>query len=263
MRMMIETLERAVRQCGGRLLAIRGEGLRVEEKDEKLGAHFSTQADLASQDLGIRVVHRTHPDETIIAEEQENNPHIPPDCTVFDPLDGTTLYYNGGRDFGVTMCTLRDGRPTCGVIYFPVDQMLISAVRGGGCFVNGERVMIHSSRPLDKIMIGTDVGPWTVHETLQPLARRFCIRSIMAGVYGARAVLRGETGAYFNLNIAKVWDAAAGVLAVEEAGGVGCAPDGSPLKWDTIDADWILAANRDLAEVVLAYTRLWKGRVRA
>jgi len=257
---VIETLERAVRACGDLLLKIREKGLRTEDKDEQLGAHFSTQGDTLSQARGIEILREKFPDEIVIAEEQENATKIPPNCTVFDPLDGTIAYYNGCREFGVTFCTLRRGQPVAGVMYFPVDQMVISAVRSNGCFINGKKVTIRWDRPVDKTMVGTDVGPWTVHEILQPLSKSFCMRSIMAGIYGARAVLLGETGMYFNLNIAKIWDAAAGVLAVEEAGGVACAPDGSPLRWDAIPMDWVLAANRELAEHVLLHTKRWRGR---
>ena len=258
---MIEVLEKAARACGDLLLDLREKHLQTFEKGgEQLGAHFATQGDFRSQDLGIQIVRKVYPDEIIIAEEQENAAEIPPNCTVFDPVDGTIAYYNGCREFGITLCTLREGRPQYGVIYFPVDQMLISAVRGQGCFIHGEKFTIRWNRPLDKTMIGIDVGPWTVYEVVQPLAKRFCVRSIMVAVYGARAVLLGETGAYFSLNIAKIWDAAAGVLAVEEAGGVACAPDGSPLRWDAIPMDWVLAANRELAEHILLHTKRWRGR---
>ncbi|MDP3685356.1 MAG: inositol monophosphatase family protein [bacterium] len=258
---MIETLERAVRECGDLLLKIREKGLRTEDKNEQLGAHFSTQGDTLSQARGIEILREKFPDEIVIAEEFEfNDPRIPPDCTVFDPADGTTIYYNGCREFGVTMCSLRRGQPDAGVMYFPVDRMMISAVRGRGCFINGSKFTIRWDRPLDKTLVGTDVGPWTAHEVLQPLSKHFCVRSIMAAIYGARAVLLGETGMYYNLNIAKIWDAAAGALAVEEAGGVVCAPDGSPLRWNTISADWILAVNQPLADALLVYTRVWHGR---
>lgn len=257
---MIETLERAVRACGDLLLEVREAGLRTEDKDEQLGAHFSTQGDTLSQARGIEILREKFPDEVIIAEEQENDPRVPPDCTVFDPADGTTNYYNGCSEFGVTLCTLRGGRPQYGVMYFPVDRMMISAERGQGCFINGRKVTIHWNRPLDKTLVGTDVGPWTVHEVLRPISERFCVRSIMAGIYGARAVLLGETGMYWNLNIAKIWDAAAGVLAIEEAGGVAYAPDGLPLRWTSISADWIVAANQQLADTILTYTRVWPGR---
>ena len=258
---MIEVLEEAARACGDLLLGLRGKHLQtIEKTSEHFGAHFATEGDLRSQELGIRMIREKFPGETIIAEEQENLAEIPPDCTVFDPVDGTIAYYNGCREFGVTFCALRSGQPFAGVMYFPVDRMMISAARGQGCFINGNRVTIRWDRPIDKTMVGTDIGPWTVHEVLQPLSKHFCVRSIMAAIYGARAVLLGETGVYFSLNIAKIWDAAAGVLAVEEAGGVSCAPDGSPLRWNAISADWILAANRELAEHVLLHTTRWRRR---
>jgi myo-inositol-1(or 4)-monophosphatase len=159
------------------------------------------------------------------------------------------------------LCALRDGRPECGVIYFPADQMMITAERGKGCFVNGHRVRLSWDRPLDKTMVGTDIGPWTAYDVLSGItAQGFVVRSIMAAAYGFRAVLLKETGMYYNLGVAKVWDAAVGVLAVEEAGGVAFAPDGSPLRWNTIAMDWVAAANNELAEHVLRHTKTWPGR---
>lgn len=257
----LDILTRAAKECGELALGIRKTGLTTKDKDDTRGSHFATQADELSQEKGIEIIRSKFPEEIIVAEEQANDPVVPKNCTVFDPIDGTTAFYNGADQFGVTVCTLRDGQPMFGAIYFPVDKMMITAQRGGGCFINGERIRLTWDRPIDKTMVGSDIGPWTVHEVLQGITEDgFVVRSLMAAVYGFRAVLMNETGMYYNLNAAKVWDAAAGVLAIEEAGGVAYAPDGSALKWDNIKMDWVVAANDELAEHVLGQTRKWPGR---
>jgi len=258
---MLETLKRAAQECGDLALELRNEGLTTEDKDDTRGAHFSTQADNLGQDRGIEIVKSEFPNEIIVAEEQDNDSIVPPDCTVFDPIDGTTAFYNGCDEFGVTLCTLRDGRPKFGVIYFPVDKMMITVEQGVGCFINGKRIQLNWDRPVDKTMVGTDVGPWTVHKVLRGITEDgFAVRSLMAAVYGFRAVLLKETGMYYNLNVAKIWDIAAGALAIDEAGGVVYAPDGSPLTWESIPMDWVVAVNDELAEYVLKHTREWPGR---
>lgn len=258
---MIKVLEETARACGDILIEERFRGLHAIDKDETLGAHFSTQADERSQEHAVEVLHTAFPGVPVIAEEQKYAEDVPPNCFVVDPLDGTTAYFNGCREYGVTICRIHDGRPQAGVMYFPEDRMMISAVSGQGCFVNGERLRIRHTAPLDKTMLGFDVGPWTPLSILESLVRRFCFRSLMSAMWGEREVLLGQTGAYLNLNVAKIWDAAAGVLAVQEAGGIACAPDGSELHWNRAGMDWVIAANEEFAKIVLEATRLWLGRV--
>jgi fructose-1,6-bisphosphatase/inositol monophosphatase family enzyme len=232
--------------------------------------HFSTNADRESLQHGLTIMRRFFPSEEIIAEEKENTPKIPQNCTVFDPLDGSTNFFNGLDEFGITICTLRDGHPWCGATYFPVRKQLISAVRGKGCYINGfkkgtkiESVRWHEQ--VDKAIIGADVGPWT-HQcgtfdtVLKPLSQRFNVLSAMSAVEGCRRVLFGQTIAYYNVGIAKIWDAAAMILAIEETGGVAFTPDGSALQWNNLNCDWVTAINPELAELVLKHTRKWRNR---
>ncbi len=148
----------------------------------------------------------------------------------------------------------------------------MSAVRGRGCWIGGfergeriERIPWHGK--VDKAEIGTDVGSWChTHDTfdtiLNPLSQRFNILSAMSALEGCRRVLFGETAAYYNLGIAKIWDAGAMTLAIQEASGFACGPDGLSIRWDRVDCDWIAAINPELAELVLRYTRHWRGRIK-
>lgn len=261
----IELLEKVARDCGQLALRAKEQGMEATDKDEKLGAHYATSADVQSQALGLKIIRERFPNEVIIAEEDENKAFVPEDCTVFDSLDGTAVYFNRGTDWGVTLCTLRHGRPDLGVMYFPCDDVLISAQRGSGCWQGGYGVGTRISIPawhgkLDKIMVGVDVGPWNVLEVFHPIRRRHNVTSRMAAIMGARLVLEGQTAFYFNFNIAKIWDAAAGVLAIEEAGGCAVGPWGQPLMWNTVAADWVAARDRQLLDYAVSYTKKWPGR---
>ena len=267
---IIDTLERAATECGRLVLSLRNSAMEAEDKAEQLGAHFSTRADRQSQELGLKILKEDLPDEFVVAEEEKNSKDIPPNCIVFDPLDGTTIYYNGLENFSISLCALRGGKPTCAATYFPVRKMLISAVRGEGCYVGGfkrgEQISaIGWHGALDKTLVGTDVGAWTVRQgtldlVLRPLATRFNVVSPISATEGAREVLFGETGVYYNFGIAKIWDAAAMALAIEEAGGVACDSKGGPILWNNINCDWIVAGNQKLANIVLEHSRSWPGR---
>lgn len=264
---IMNVLEDGVRKCGELALTLRVETMDAEEKPETLGQHFSTRADRESQDVGISILRETFPNEVIVAEESDYPGEIPKDCIVFDPLDGTTNFFNGGEDFAVTMCMFRGGQPVYGATYFPAKKLLISAARDKGCWINGfksgERVSgIPWHGAIDKTIFGTDVGPWTTNANtfdtvLRPLAEKFNIVSTISATEGARQVLNGSVGGYYNFGIAKIWDAAAMALAIKEAGGVVSGPDGNPIRWKTVNCDWVVASRQEIADAILEHSRLW------
>lgn len=285
--MQLETLEKAAIAAGDHALALRlGGNLKTHEKEDGAGADWATQADDKCQAQIEEILSAAEPSEVLVGEEKAGTTGPLPDngnCIVFDPIDATTLYYNGqdypwlaGREFGVTLCVIRNGRPVQGVIYFPFDHTLFSAERGKGVKVvqmsrDGLYYLLPHLpdlgtwyHPIKKTLIGSDFGPWTVQMVANSLMgeEKTSLRSAMSAIYGARAVLTKETAAYYNFNIAKVWDAAAGVLMVEEQGGFACDPWGEPLKFTTIQCDWIIAANREMAEVILKHSRQWPGRAK-
>ena len=162
----VTILERTATECGDLVRSLRSQAMEANDKDEQLGAHFSTRADHQSQEHGLRILQEAFPNEIIVAEESEHGTDVPPDCIVFDPLDGTTNFFNGLDDYGVTLCMFRGGGPVSSATYFPQRQMLISAVRGEGCYVGGfnwgnRLASIPWHGMLDKAQIGTDIGSWT------------------------------------------------------------------------------------------------------
>ena len=262
--MKLEILEKAARECGELILAIRAKGLHAEDKENSpQGSHFLTEADTQSQALGIQILHRSFPEEIVIAEEQDNLKEVPADCTLFDPVDGTTMFYNRGQDFGVTLCTLRQSQPVMGAMYFPADDTMFLCERGRGVTLSGRRLPeLAWERPLDKTMVGTDIYPWAELNVLKGvLSEGFVIRSLDVAIAGMRAVLLQETGMYYSLIGPSIWDGAAGAPMVEELGGVACDPWGKPLKWNSLDLDWVIGANQELVDVVVKHTKNWAGRI--
>lgn len=260
--MNIQVLEEAVRRCGERILQLRRQGVTATDKGDVQGSHFMTEADEQSQALGMKIIRERFSNETIIAEEQDYKQAVPPNCTVFDPLDGTTIFYNGLREWGVTLGTIRDGKPIMGVMYFPDLDIMVTCERGKGVYINGRKVPpFDFKRPVDKTIIGVEVGPWVDLNVIGSMVKEgLILRGIWSAVGNALAITRGEMGAYFNANAAKIWDAIVGSLVMEELGGIACDPWGKPLQWDKVPMDFVWAVNPEFAEVVLQHTRKWPGR---
>lgn len=260
--MDLKVLEEAARRCGERILQLRRQGVTATDKGDVQGSHFATEADNQSQALGIEIIHASFPNEIIIAEEQDYAEGVPLNCTVFDPLDGTTIFYNGLREWGVTMGTLRDGKPVMGVTYFPELNIMVTCEQGKGVFINGQKVApFDFNRPVDKTIIGMEIGPWVDLDVVGSMLKEgLILRGLWASVADVLAITQGEMGAYCNLNSAKIWDVIVGSLIMEELGGVACDPWGKPLQWNKVPMDFVLAVNRKFAEAVLKHTSKWPGR---
>lgn len=141
-----------------------------------------------------------------------------------DPIDGTTNFLNG-QHYTITIA-LRRGRETlCGLVYNPVSDEMFTAIKGGGGYLNGERLQVSRSTDIGMMCIGT--GTPTPNLSLYPgaYARLDAIRAPIGAVriVGSAAnscayVACGRLTGYFEET--GLVDTAAGLLLVQEAGGV-------------------------------------------
>jgi myo-inositol-1(or 4)-monophosphatase len=104
---------------------------------EKRDGSPVTDADLAA-DRAIRdMLEKSFPDDPILSEEEVDDDRRIAEsrCWIVDPLDGTEQFINRTAEFDVLIALVVDGRPVVGVGYQPTTQVLVSAVLGGGTWV--------------------------------------------------------------------------------------------------------------------------------
>ncbi len=141
-----------------------------------------------------------------------------------DPVDGTSNFVNGLPYFAVSVALMRDGRPVLGVVYDPVADEMFYAARGGGAFLNGERLPIKTDVPtFNNAMAGVD---------FKRLDARLARRLVTAPPYMSQRNYGASTldwcyaaSGRFDLYLhggQKLWDYAAGALIMAEAGGQLC-----------------------------------------
>ena len=149
---------------------------------------------------------------------------------IVDPIDGTTNFQSGLPMFCVSIgvVSLQNGSPTvvAGVIYNPVLNEMISAVKGQGCSLNGMLFKPRSSAMgLNEALI--NVGfPVSSESTLRVSSK--AVSALSTRVRGIRMiacasqvmswVAQGKLSAYVSWDL-NAWDVAAGMLIVEESGG--------------------------------------------
>lgn len=186
----------------------------------KTAKEFVTNVDVDCQKLSHNLLADTYP---IMSEELRN-----PDVTfggcfwVIDPLDGTHNFIAGLPLFGVSIALVYDSRIVVGVIYLPFFDKLYYAVEGQGAFMNGVKIYVSKNKFLEKSMITYDNQFYLnerAFERYQKLtSKTFTTRILGSAIYDFALIAAGKIDARI-WNNTKLFDFAAGVLVVQEAGG--------------------------------------------
>jgi myo-inositol-1(or 4)-monophosphatase len=241
--------------------------VRIEDWSEKGVADFVTHVDREAEARTIAIVRDRYPDHAILAEEgatavldavpgtagaSSGRPEDAEWLWVVDPLDGTTNYLHRYPMYAASVAVLHRGEPVVGAVVTGATGEEWTAVRGGGAFLNGRRVLVSEVEQLDRALIGTGFPFKTPHEIPRYLTQLDVALRRTAGVRrGGSAALdlchlaTGYLDGFWELTLAP-WDIAAGVLMIREAGGVVTALDGSPL--DLLAGGSVLAGNPAIHE---------------
>ncbi len=146
---------------------------------------------------------------------------------IVDPIDGTHNFLRGIPYWNVSIAWVEDGVRTLGAVYDPAHDELFHARRGGGAFredAGGEtRLEAASTAALSGALVA--VGHSDRFFDLRVVALRRALMEAHAAFrnFGSAAlqlahVAAGRLDAYVELELS-AWDAMAGLLLVEEAGG--------------------------------------------
>lgn len=202
--------------------------LNKNEFLEKSGEQgIVTKADKTSEKIIIELLSKTK--IAILSEEAEENDLLEFLRTkekfwVIDPLDGTTNFVSGLPLFSVSIALVENGETTLGVIYNPMQNELLYAVKGEGAFIEDRRIFMEREnnlpRPVLFINSGYDqVSKAFANKQLEIFCADFSVRRLGATVPELSYVARGAACG-FVCSGDKVWDYAAGVLICAEAGAV-------------------------------------------
>jgi len=208
-------------------------------------ADLVTIADRQSEAL-IRERIRAHwPDHDVLGEEEGLRDTGSDYRWYVDPLDGTTNFAHGYPVFCVSMALEHKGVRVAGVVYDPTRDELFAAEQGSGAYLNGQPIKVSSTSKLAESLIATgfpshkrNKNP-NIHFYHQLTLRTHGVRRAGSAALDLSYVACGRFDAFWEFNL-KPWDVAAGVLLVQEAGGLVTRFDGSPF---TLSGDQTLATN--------------------
>ena len=172
---------------------------------------------------------------------------------VVDPLDGTREFVQHIPEFAVSIALAVDGQPVVAVVYNPVRDHLVSAVRHAGVVVDGRPAATSTAVDLATAIVlasRSEVrrGQWS------PFEERCRVLPTGSIAYKMALVATGEADATISLAPKHGWDVCAGVLLVEEAGGKVSTLDGTALDLSRPEAllDGLIADNARLHDQLVA-----------
>jgi myo-inositol-1(or 4)-monophosphatase len=198
-----------------------------------------TEVDHACEKAIVGVIEAERPGDGILAEEGHGTEVEGCEWRwVIDPLDGTTNYAHGYPRFCVSIGVERRGVREVGVVYDPLLDELYHAVRGGGAWLGERRLSVSTQEDLGHALVATGFA-YDVHRSSSDNAA--CFARMLKAARGIRRdgsaaldlcyVAAGRFDAYWEFKL-HAWDVAAGILIVEEAGGLATAAEGGTAPAD-------------------------------
>jgi myo-inositol-1(or 4)-monophosphatase len=218
----------------------RADSLKIARKGRN---DFVSEVDRGAEAEIVHTIRKAYPDHAILAEEGgASGEHD--FLWIIDPLDGTTNFLHGFPHFAVSIGVQHKGKLQHGVIYAPCTQDLYVATRGSGAVLNNRKIRVSKTSALDESLIGTGVPIRAGANLDEYLPQLRAVVEKTAGVRRAGAaaldlayVAASRLDAFWEMRL-HPWDMAAGILLVEEAGGVVSElyGNGDPMKTGNIFA---------------------------
>lgn len=205
---------------------------RIKVAEKQQSNDFVTDVDNAAEQEIISTLKKAYPDHSFLGEESGQIQGEAPYQWIIDPLDGTTNFLHGFGHFAVSIALMKDKRLECAVVYDPTRDELFTAERGGGAHVNKRRIRVAQRKELDGCLMGTGFPfcrpEFTDEylETAKPFMNQCAgIRRAGAASLDLAYVAAGRLDGFWEYNL-KPWDIAAGILIIQEAGGIVSEMDG-------------------------------------
>lgn len=225
--------------------------------EQKIDKSFVTKADKESEAAIAAILRSVFPDISILGEECGALPGASKDCWVIDPLDGTANFMNAIPIFCVSLALLRENEVVVAVIYNPVTDSLFVAEKGEGAFWNDTPIRVSDDTKKNIIVTfgksSKKEDGEHVNELFVGVQRKgFRVRYLGSAALEMAYLARGGTDGYVNVGT-NLWDYAAGVLLVQEAGGTITTLWGG--KW-ALREQYFVASNGKIHETLVSETVL-------
>lgn len=235
------------REIGARQLEHFRGHYRVLRKEAR---EFVTSIDMECHDLAAQRLGVCAP---VASEEVRGPVALDADrCWIVDPLDGSHNYIAGLAGFAVSIALVEGGRLVLGVIAIPAADEVYHAVEGEGAYLGDRPIRVSANAALDKAMVAYDnqfhLSPHGFDRYQRLVDAAFTTRILGCAAVDLALIAQGRIDARV-FNATKIYDVAAGIVLVREAGGRASDLDGAPIG---IGSGEIAASNGGVHAQLLA-----------
>ena len=207
------------------------ENLQVKTKGP---ANFVTASDIRTQKIIYEELSYAKPDWSFIMEESKPIENQNTKARfIIDPIDGTTNFMHGNPNFAISIAAEIDNRLEAAIIYSPITDEMFTAERGKGSFLNDKRIRVATRKKLSESILITGIPhlgrgnkELFIKEMDKIIPEVAGIRRSGSAALDLAWIAAGRYDIFWERGLS-VWDIAAGILLVREAGGFAKGIDGS------------------------------------
>ena len=207
------------------------ENLQVKTKGP---ANFVTASDIRTQKIIYEELSYAKPDWSFIMEESKPIENQNTKARfIIDPIDGTTNFMHGNPNFAISIAAEIDNRLEAAIIYSPITDEMFTAERGKGSFLNDKRIRVATRKKLSESILITGIPhlgrgnkELFIKEMDKIIPEVAGIRRSGSAALDLAWIAAGRYDIFWERGLS-VWDIAAGILIVREAGGFAKGIDGS------------------------------------
>ena len=185
------------------------ENLQVSKKGP---TDFVTNSDLRTEKIIIQELKKARPNYSFLSEEggiEENKDKK--NIWIIDPIDGTVNFLHGIPHFAISIGLQSNDEIISGLIYDPIKDEMFFAEKDSGAFQNNQRIRVSKKSEINDCLFATNEE--IVDEMKIPNRKSGCAALDLA------YVAAGRYDGFFQKNL-NLWDIAAGVILIKEAGGI-------------------------------------------
>ena len=178
---------------------------------------FVTNADTKAEKIIIDELTKSRKNYSILSEESGSKENKDIDNVwIIDPIDGTINFLHGVPHFAISIALKSNNEIVSGLIYDPIKDEMFYAEKNNGAYFNNKRIRVSKRKKIEECLFAS--GEIDNENIKQKINSKLSIRIAGSAALDMAYVASGRYDGYFQKNL-NLWDIAAGIIIVKEAGG--------------------------------------------
>ena len=178
---------------------------------------FVTNADIKAEKIIIDELTKSRKNYSILSEESGSKENKDIDNVwIIDPIDGTINFLHGVPHFAISIALKSNNEIVSGLIYDPIKDEMFYAEKNNGAYFNNKRIRVSKRKKIEECLFAS--GEIDNENIKQKTNAKLKTRKSGSAALDMAYVASGRYDGYFQKNL-NLWDIAAGIIIVKEAGG--------------------------------------------